>query len=327
MAAAAAALAAGCGNYSTEDIRFLSALPRRQDLGVQVPASSATAGAGGLVASRALTLTAACPAAPGEATVWKWAKPTSDGLNRGVDFVVGLVDTVRKYPPTVRHEDWRRWGPVDAERHPGREIQIVIDRTWPSGEDGPPRYAYRFEARVKGTGAWTPLISGAFVGPSSSRGDGEITLDFEAFWTVGLNDAGTPHGTMTIGYHRSSDPVTTDLDLTAAPAGGFGLASFGYGYAGWSDGDGAFDYAFENAFGDRLEVRTSYGATGAGRLAVAFTPSSGPPGTFRQCWDEEGCLTYVDDPANFTGSCGAAPCQIGTIDPDCPAVKAGTEPF
>lgn len=48
LSLAAALLASGCGNYSTEDIRFLSALPHREDLHVAVPAGGA-APAGGLV--------------------------------------------------------------------------------------------------------------------------------------------------------------------------------------------------------------------------------------------------------------------------------------
>jgi hypothetical protein len=106
--AAATALTGGCGNYSTEDIRFLSALPRKEDLRVAVPAQSAPP-PGALVSRAATSLS--CPTLPGDATVWQWARPTSDGLNAGVDFVVGLIDTVRRYPPTARHEDSRRWGP------------------------------------------------------------------------------------------------------------------------------------------------------------------------------------------------------------------------
>jgi hypothetical protein len=309
LVVALATVAAGCGNYSTEDLRFLSALPHRDDLAVTVPTNT---GAGPAALTGLTALSATCASSIGDAEVWKWAKPTSDNLNTGVSWIIGLIDAVRQYSPTYRNTDSRRWGPFDAERHPGREIQVVIDRSWPNGQDGTPTYAYRFEARVKGTTPFTPLIWGTFVGASASHGDGDVTLDFDAFWTVGVNELDTPHGRMTIRYSRSSDPVTTDLDLRSAPAGGFGAVSFGYGYAGYAAGGGAFDYAFQNVFGERLEVWTNYDAAGAGGLAVRYYPSGATisTGSFRQCWDANACLVFVDDPLNL--SCGVAPCSAGS---------------
>ncbi|HSN13252.1 MAG TPA: hypothetical protein VLT61_01385, partial [Anaeromyxobacteraceae bacterium] len=275
-----AAIAAGCGNYSTEDIRFLAALPQREDLRVAVPAS---AGAGPAALTGLTAATVLCNP-PGEATVWQWAKPTSERLNAGVSWIIGLIDNVRRYPPTHRDDDSRRWGPFDDDKHPGHELRIVIDRSWPAGTGGPPAYAYRFEARAGGTAPFTPLIVGSFRGASASHGDGDVTLDFDAFWTVGVANPDTPHGAMTIGYSRSSDPVTTDLNLLSAPAGGFGVVAFEYLYSGWASGVGAFDYQFTNGAKDVLEVRTGYDAVGAGRLRVTFNRfSDGATGTFDQC--------------------------------------------
>jgi len=305
--AALGAVAAGCGNYSTEDIRFISALPTRPDLTVTLPASTGA----GPTALTGLVTSTACPDI-GDADVWKWAKPTSDKLNAAAYWIIGLIDNVRRYPPTHRGDDTRRWGPFDDDNHPGRELQVVIDRSWPTGEDGPPRYDYRFEGRVKGTTTFIPLIFGTFLGPSASYGDGNVTLDFEAFWTVGVNDADTPHGAMEIVYSRSSDPVQIDLDLRSAPSGGFGVASFGYGYDGYVSGAGAFSYKFQNVFGERLEVWTNFDVAGAGGLAVRYYPagSTTSTGSFRQCWDANACLVYVDDPLNL--SCGLAPCSAGS---------------
>jgi hypothetical protein len=320
-AAALAGLAAGCGNYSTEDLRFLAALPQRDDLRVAVPAKTAPA-ATALTGRGLASISAACPAI-GDATVWQWAKPTSDGLNAGVDWIIGLVDAVRKVPPTARDEDYRRWGPFNADDHPGREIQIVITRSFPPALAGEPSYAYAFEARWKGTGAFLPLVQGVFDGASATNGKGSVELRFDNVRLLAMHDADSPDGVMSVQYDRVSDPRTTDLSLAT---GGFGVVQFNYGYAGYRDGAGAFDYAFRNFFDDLLEVWTSYDAAGAGRLRVRFTASGGGTGFFNQCWDAAGCLVYVDDPANFTASCGAAPCLAGDVG-SCAAVKAGTEPF
>jgi hypothetical protein len=285
----AVALAA-CGNYSTEDLRFLAALPTRADLQVAVPADGNPG--------------AATVCAIGAADVWLWAKPTSDGLNRGVAFVISLVDVVRKYPPTAREDDLRRWGPFPDDKHPGHDLQIVIARTYPDGSDGPPLHTYSFQAR-EGGGAFQDLISGSFRGASSSRGRGNVVLDFEAFHALHMNDDTTPRGTMQIAYDRTSDPVTIDLQLTSE---GFGVVRFDYGFAGYEDGHGAFDYAFRNLRGDLLSVSTRYLATGAGRNAVTFTAAGGGTGSFQQCWNASACLTYLEDPTNY--SCGA-PCVRG----------------
>jgi hypothetical protein len=289
----AVALAA-CGNYSTEDLRFLAALPTRADLQVAVPADGNPGAA-----------TACGPM--GSANVWLWAKPTSDGLNAAVGFVVSLIDVVRKYPPTDREKDLRRWGPFPDEKHPGKEIQIIIQRTYPAGEDGPPVHLYAFQARETGVGAFRDVISGSFEGASASRGRGTVVLSFQTMWDLATNESTTPHGTMEIAYDRASDPVTIDLQLTDD---GFDVVQFHYGFAGYRDGHGAFDYAFRNVARDLLEVKTRYDAAGAGRNAVAFTKAGGGTGSFQQCWDGGACLTYVDDPAGFT--CGPAPCEQGS---------------
>ena len=99
---------------------------------------------------------------------------------------------------------------------------------------------------------------------------------------------------------------------------GFGVVGFSsgfvYGYAGYSDGRGAFDYAIRDASNDLLQIWTSYDAAGAGRLRVTYTRfSDGATGGFNQCFDTAGCLVYVSDPYNFTGHCATAPCVVGDL--------------
>jgi hypothetical protein len=309
MAATALALAA-CGNYSTEDLRFLAALPQREDLAVAVPAEGDPS-----AAAMAATMD---PCANGTAEVWLWAKPTSDNLNRGVSFMVSLIDVVRRFPPTAREENARRWGPFPDEKHPGHEVQIVLERSWPDGPDAPPVHRYRFEARPLGDPTFDPLIVGTFTGASSARGSGTVVLDFDAIRRAGVQDADTPPGgAIVVHYDRASEPVTIDLTFTSAA---FGVEQFGYGFTGYRDGRGAFDYRFRDGLGNVFTVATGYGAAGAGRAAVVYDPAGvwPPPGSFRQCWNASACLTYVDDPANFT--CAAPPCSFGTVEDDCPAV-------
>lgn len=298
----ALAVLAACGNYSTEDLRFLAALPTRDDLRVAPPADAGAAQAG-------MSAAAAVCGADGTADVWLWAKPTSDGLNAAVDFVLSLVDVVRRYPPTAREENARRWGPFPDEKHAGREIQIVIERTFPYGAEGRPVHEYRFEGRVVGTPTFEPVILGTFEGASARRGSGRVILDFEAMWHVQINDPGTPHGRMEIVYDRASDPVTIDLVLTQQ---GFRVEDFNYGYAGYRDGRGRFDYRFRNTTtNDVLTVVTGYDPAGAGRARVTFTSGAGATGIFDECWAPSACLTWLDDPSGFI--CGSVDCTRGAL--------------
>lgn len=320
-AAVLAALAlAGCGDYSTEDLRFLAALPQREDLKVEVPAQAAAVAKG---TAGAEAITAACP--DGSAEIWEWAKPTSDNLNAGVDFVVGLIDVVRRYPPSWRDDDARAWGPFDDESHPGREILIAIARTYPEALGGAPRHVYAFQARVKGTQDFTTVIFGTFDGGSASHGTGSIALDFDALRALGMEDATTPAGTMWIAYDRAGDPVKLQLVLAQ---GGFGNEGFGYQFAGWANGNGVFDYAFRDADANTLVVRTRYLAAGAGRAGVAFLPAGGgASGGYAQCWDAGACLVYVNDPGNY--SCPAAdwPCNMGGEGACVPDTELPVSPF
>jgi hypothetical protein len=291
---------AGCGDYSTEDVRFLAALPLREDLRVEVPEAAAGA-------------QAACGTA--EAEIWLSAKPTSDGLNASVDFLVGLVDAVRRLPPSERLEDARRWGPFDDRNHPGREIQVTIAR---SGDGDGVEHGYRFEGRVKGGGAWTAILTGTFRGPSAEIGRGELQLSFEALWALGMNDAGTPHGVMLASYDRTAVPRTVGIDLGQ---GAFGVGGFNYGFEGYRDGSGWFEYRIRTAARplDTLTIASSFDEAGAGRAEVTYQTWLGFGGSFRQCWDAFACLVYVEDPNDY--SCGTPPCSFGEVG-SCPAVPS-----
>jgi hypothetical protein len=315
--AALCLLAAGCGTWSNEDIRFLEALPTRQELRVEVPAGAAPAAAAGGGAA-ALAVAACGPL--GSAETWLWAKPTSDRLNASVDWVIGLVDQVRRSPPTTRLEDGRIWGPFDADRHPGIELRIVIMRSWPAGPDGPVEHAYSFEVRRKALGGpFAALLSGTFVGPSALRGRGGLVLDFDRFWAFDLADPDSPRGEMQVSYDRQADPRT--VALTLVQSDGFGLARFGYGFTGYADGRGRFGYAFVNGAGDRAEVAAGFDAAGGGQADVRYYPATagGASVGYRQCWNAAACLVYSDDVNGY--SCGGAACAGGVLS-DCPAVPA-----
>jgi hypothetical protein len=159
---------------------------------------------------------------------------------------------------------------------------------------------------VIGTPDFDPVIVGSFDGASARRGSGWVVLDFEAMRRIGINDSDREHGQMRIEYDRATDPTTIDLVLTKE---GFGVEQFNYGYAGFRDGSGRFDYRIRTATNELLTMMTAYDAAGAGRASVTYVASGGATGSFSECWSPAACLTYVRDPSNF--SCGTAPCDVG----------------
>lgn len=302
---AAAAALPGCGDYSTEDLRFLAALPTRDELVVAVPAQAAT---GGVAAA------AACAGPTAE--TWGWAKPTSDDLNAMVDLLTGLVDVVRRVPPTSREADARTWGPFDDDHHPGKEIQVRLVRSFPPELAGAPAYGYAFQARPRGTSAWTTVLEGSFAGASATRGRGGLALHFDLLRALDMADPDAPAGTLSASYDRTVEPRRVSIDV-AQP--GSGLLGFVYAYAGYADGRGQFKYTFRDGAGNRAEVSAGFDGAGRGRAVTTWFPAGGGQGGFEQCWDASACLTWVADPFNL--SCGAAPCSFGT-DAACAPVPA-----
>jgi len=301
---------AACGNYSNEDIRFYEAVPTREMLRVEVPAPPAQPGA-----------LSACTPGYGSADVWLWAKPTGDGINAAIDFILGLVDLVRRQPPTTRAPDSRTWGPFD-DRHPGREGRVTITRRNEGCvPGGPVCYVFVLAARVKGQGDFQPILEGQFQGASAAQGDGTLAIHFDTIWALGMNDppdparpgdAGTPHGEMGIAYSRSGDPRYTLLSLQQP---GFSLPQFDYAWQGWADGHGRFAYRLIDTRGTTLTIDARFDAVGQGRADVAVQTAGGFTAGFSECWDQAACVQWVDDRFNFTGICGPIPvsCILGTV--------------
>lgn len=313
LAVLALALAA-CGNYSTDDIAFIEALPPPEALSVALPRPQPQAApAGGQAATTCGPL--------GAATEWTQALDTGTKLNAGLGWILGAVDLARSREPSERHRDWRAWGPFPDGKHPGFQIRVVVSRS--VGSDGIPVYAFAFETLGGAAVDWTPLIDGRFIGASGRTGRGEVTLRFATIRALGLNDQPTdPMVDVTILYDRTGDPRTLALSI---PLGaGFGLVDFDYGFQSWASGDAHIDFAIQDLRGDRVVTQAGFLPSGAGRGEVTLYPANPPPVSYQYtvCWDETGCVTAVADIFNVSGHCGAASsCVTPNWDAICPRVK------
>jgi hypothetical protein len=286
-----------CGNLSNEDVAFLEALPQKDHLQVKVPQTAARQ--------------SPCPL--GNADIWINAKATGDSINSGVNGILGLMDAIRAVAPTTRDTDQRTWGPYPDKEHPGVEDRVTMFRELDATLT-PWRWIYTIEAR-RPPGSFLPILEGEFFGAQATNGIGRMTLHFENSVALQINNPNDPVNPARVFYDLTGEPRTVSLDLTSGV--GFGLARFDYGFAGYADGHGRFDYAFPDPkSGCTIEVTTWFTPLGAGR--DAYRARCAPPtgllviGDILQCWDPSACLTYVNDPFAFTALCNAVkPCLLG----------------
>jgi hypothetical protein len=288
-------LACACGNLSNEDVAFLEALPQKGTLHVSVPAGS--------IAQNVCLI--------GPDDIWSFAKPAGDNINQGVDNILTLVDAIRAVPPTTRDPDQRTWGPFPDNNHAGVDVQVTMFREL-DANGVPWRWIYTIAER-RPPGAFLPILEGEFFGAQAKNGIGRITVHFENTWTLGFNNPKDPHAPPNAParffYDLSGDPRTISLDVTAGV--GLGLERFDYGWAGYADGHGRFDYAIPQANGCTLEVTAFFIATGAGRDVYRRRCPLFTYGDIVLCRDVSGCLTYLNDPFGFRLECHGAPCILG----------------
>ena len=294
--------AVACGNLSNEDVAFIEAIPQKDELHVVVPQGD--------------TAQPAC--AIGSADIAIGARTTGNAINSGVDGILGLVDAIRAVPPTTRDTDSRTWGPFHDDKHPGIDVQVTMMREL-DAKLVPWRWIYVIAARRKPTD-FLPIVEGEFFGAQAKDGSGRVALHFENSRKLQINQPTDPNFPARIYYDLTGNPRTVSLDLTSGQ--GFGLVGFDYGYAGYADGHGRFDYAIPQSNGCLLEVSAWFTPQGAGKLTFrALCPLNIVYGDITQCWDVSACITYVNDPFGFTQPlCGSQkPCLLGN-PASCPAL-------
>lgn len=273
--------AAGCGNYSNEDLEFMAALPEKADLATAVPTRSA------------LTL--------GEtAEYYRLTRDVSRIFNGITGAFLGLIDSIRAYPPTTRHPSERIWGPFPSENQPGWMIQMVMTRAGATFT-----YRLEFQPASDPSSAWLPLIRGWYAATGGvRRGQGEITVD-----TAPLRAAGVDPGLgfldhLTVDYTTSEFPIDVKLSFVnfANPLKPDDPTQGSYEYAVQSNGQGAltYDYFANTLPGPVVEeflVTSRWLGTGEGRADLQLVSGDNFVGTHAtQCWDGMFRAVYIDKP-------------------------------
>lgn len=289
---------AGCGNLSNDDLAFIAAIPHAENLHVSVPQKPA---------SQALRLASACPL--GAADSWVASEASGEKINAGVDGIISFVEVIRGLPPTTRPDAWTRtWGPWADGAHAGVQFEVVMLRN--DNADGTPySFDYSFNGRLN-QGSWLPILEGIFFGAQAKKGAGFITLHFENSQAIGTNKPSDPVVPVYFSYDLIGDPRTI-----AAHTPQFQANPFNYGFAGYADGHGRFDYSFDSPNGfAHYFVQSWFTPAGAGKGEIDVNTFFGNAGQITECWDASACLTYIDDPNNLLKLCVASglPCTLGS---------------
>lgn len=297
MACAAALAAAGCGNYSNEDLEFMNALPDREQLAANLPARSS-----------AVTDSE-------EAELARSTHQATQTFNGMVDSVLQLVDAIRSYPPTSRTPGSRTWGPYPAEKHPGWQARMILKRD----EVDPRRFDYELAFHVAG-GAdtdWPVLLTGSFeAARTARRGMGEFRLDTAALRARGwdfIADKMETLDAMTVTYSTETVPVTVGMHLAALPdpLKPDAVTAIDYAYRGTVEGRGHIDYALTGNFiagpvVDVLTLTSDWIDSGEGRATAQFTAGEATGAAQTECWDRSFRATYNEKPWALNENTGSA---------------------
>jgi hypothetical protein len=297
LALVACGLAAGCGNYSNEDLEFMAAVPTTNELAVELPSAVDTV------------------------TEAELAKRTHDAIatvNQMLENVLGLVDGVRTYTPTNRTSDSRTWGPFADQNHAGWQWELIVQRD-PST---PTSFTYLLQTQNPGTATgWVPFVTGGFdAAGGAAQGSGQVTANFAALANVYFPlDAKTAAlADITISYQNfdtQGSPTTVSMTIDSASPDANGVTSISMMYEILTDRSGQMAFTLTGnlipgPMLDTVEVDSQWLSSGAGEATLKVAAGDGAGLTQTECWDSEFNATYNAKPwsvAEDTGSAASCP--------------------
>jgi hypothetical protein len=291
LVAGVTAMMAACGDYSNEDLLYMSAVPSSSQLAVVLPAAMVTV------------------------TQAELAQDTHNGsssVNTMLDEVLGLVDAIRSYEPTGRTSNSRTWGPFADSNNRGWQWRLVVTRTDAT------TFTYELDAEntTATTPTWVPFLDGSFdLAGGVKRGNGSVTADFGALAAANFPlDSNTSQlATLTIkyqNYQTAGSPVSVTLTIMrAAPDPVTGVTSAKFTYEILADGSGeiAFTLVGNVIPGpaiETLDLNAQWLSTGAGKATLMVAAGDGAGMTQTECWDATFEATYNDKPWSVTEDAG-----------------------
>lgn len=278
---------AGCGNYSNEDLDFVSAIPQTADLSVEAPRQSAVR--------------------PGlEDDALQTTTDVTGKLNAIAADLLALVDKIRASYPTSRNGSERIWGPAPADNNPGWQFEFTMTKTAGIADASPSfEYALVMIPPLAAPDAGLSLLTGQFVAtgeagtgtgmgyvaltPVAARAAGAVLPGLEKLMTLRIdyNAGGWPR-TLTV---LAANLPTIDPTVDALNSK--------YTYTRNENGDGSMGFTFLKdaipgpAGVDTLNIASHWLGTGPGRSDIAVTAGDGAGLiNWTDCWDASSQTSY-----------------------------------
>ena len=268
----------GCfGNWSNADLAFADALPRREDLRARLPSSSTSQPLEG-VATRRDGLMVGDPS-----NAWAVTLKAGRDFNAFLDLVLGVVDQVRAVEPTSRTSSSRTWGPFADNNNPGREVQVVIEKTDDTN------FTWRIESRAV-NGAFIRILDGNFVATDTARrGQGSFVVHFKDFRDViKVTEDMKKLDSLEVGYITDMYPLRAEMLFQIAPGTTVPYSSVGYTARQQQDLSGSIQFVYTLAGPEIEEVRitSAWKSTGEGRAVGLVSRGLYNGANITECWDK-----------------------------------------
>jgi len=286
--AASTGIAACGGNYSNEDLEFLSALPVQSELRSKLPEQALTQS--GLTGTRQDALSLGDPS-----QLYLATRSASDGFNRGLFALLMLIDDIRLIPPTHREPDKRMWGPFPDKDRPGFITEVVMDRTLPV------LFGYRIETKrsdAPTSSPWVPLVQGEFRATGGARkGACDVHLLAQAARNadVPMSTDLDPLDTLDVNYVTDQSPVQVDMLFRGVP--GTSFDTIDYAYREYDSGQGSIQFISSSVSPpQKIRVLARWSPSGAGRADVTVLDGPFQGAQAVECWDGQFRVTYSYSP-------------------------------
>jgi len=270
--------------FLEEDLVFISALPKREQVVVVVDARSQ----------------------PELSEIQRNAQDVNDTVAGFLEW----VDALSEIPPSTRTETSRSWGPHPIDSVPLWTWEARIVRESP----GSYRWSYTLD---DGSGETVDFFWGeSITGYAASEGDGSFSYDVDVFNDRGYWQGWT--GLLEVEFDFINDhSVSATLDTS--PPVTYGYAEEDDEAVFWYETSGNYDDTT-----DADEHLTSAGRwrlAGGGRSDTQYTGGDIAPNIYiqTQCWDDDGTVTYEGASLNgypFKSEGDAASCvYLDVIQP------------
>jgi hypothetical protein len=273
-------LVGACGNYSNDDLDFQLALPEASDMAAQMQLSVVRLNS---------------------AEYYRATRTAITTFNGMVESLAGLIDLVRGITPTTRNGNERVWGPWPADKVPGWELRVVMQRTAVSASML--HMDYWVQVRPVGTGdsGWVSFLVGQYTSAGAARvGQGEIALraDYVRAARYPIDtDAGLVNlEYLIVTYDNAAFPIHVTMDIANRDSTTGQYESFQN-----QDGSGQMSFDWQGkaeATGADVSARmqAEWIGSGAGRADLTAVLASDQPTVVTtlgiDCWGVDSVATY-----------------------------------